>query len=173
VSMTSPAAGSAFIAPAAITVSASASDTDGVVAKVSFYANGAMIGADFVAPYSINWSGVAAGNYMIHAVATDDDGATTTSGSVSITVNTGQTRINLAAPQPPHRPTVPVTHRLARLTATDVVRSGVLVAVGMTRRAVSSPTGSKLRSAARKRSMKWTCSRSRTTTRIPFLPQRR
>jgi subtilisin family serine protease len=97
VSMTSPAAGSAFIAPAAITVSASASDTDGVVAKVSFYANGAMIGADFVAPYSINWSGVAAGNYMIHAVATDDDGATTTSGSVSITVNTGQTRINLAA----------------------------------------------------------------------------
>jgi hypothetical protein len=63
------------------------SDTDGSVSRVDFYANGSLIGTDTAAPFSFTWSNVSAGSYSITAIATDNDGASTTSGPVSITVN--------------------------------------------------------------------------------------
>ena len=96
ITLTAPANGSQFTAPASIPLAASASD-DSVVEQVAFYANGVPINTDTLAPYSFNWTGVAAGTYTLTAVATDDDEATTTSAPVVITVNNGtQSRVNVA-----------------------------------------------------------------------------
>jgi hypothetical protein len=89
VSITGPANGAAFAAPATVTINATASDSDGTVAKVDFYAGNTLLGTDTAAPYTFAWGNVAAGNYVLSAVATDNQGATTTSTSVSITVNPG------------------------------------------------------------------------------------
>jgi subtilisin family serine protease len=87
VSISSPASGAAFTAPANVTIYANASDTDGTVTKVEFFAGSTLIGTDTLAPYSINWSNVPAGTYSLTARATDNAGATKTSTSVSITVS--------------------------------------------------------------------------------------
>ena len=86
VALTAPATGATFTAPATITVSASASDTDGTIARVNFYRGSTLIGSDTTSPYSIAWSNVAAASYSLTAIATDDDGATTTSAARAITV---------------------------------------------------------------------------------------
>jgi regulation of enolase protein 1 (concanavalin A-like superfamily) len=86
VSLTAPAAGSAYTAPASMSITANATDSDGV-AGVEFYANGALVGADTTSPYAYNWSGVAAGTYSLTAVARDKRGAVATSAPRSITVN--------------------------------------------------------------------------------------
>jgi chitinase len=65
---------------------ASASDADGVVTSVNFYANGTLVGTSTSAPYSFAWQNVAHGTYTITAKATDDDGLVTTSGGITINV---------------------------------------------------------------------------------------
>src|SRR4051812_39954377 len=87
VTLTSPSAGAGFTAPADITLTAAATDSDGTIAKVDFYAGASLIGTAVSAPYSIVWPGVAAGTYTLTAIATDNVSATTTSGAVTITVN--------------------------------------------------------------------------------------
>lgn len=87
VALTSPASAAAFTPPANITVSADASDADGVVRRVDFYAGAQLIGSATSTPYAITWGNVASGTYSLTAVATDDDGATTTSPAVNILVN--------------------------------------------------------------------------------------
>jgi hypothetical protein len=86
VSLTSPANNSTFTAPANISLVASASDADGVVTSVNFYANGTLVGTSTSAPYSFAWQNVAHGTYTITAKATDDDGLVTTSGGITINV---------------------------------------------------------------------------------------
>ena len=86
VSLTSPTSGANFTAPASVTVTASASDSDGTIAKVDFYAGSTRIGSATGAPYSVTWSNVGAGSYSLTAVATDNLGASTTSAAVAITV---------------------------------------------------------------------------------------
>jgi regulation of enolase protein 1 (concanavalin A-like superfamily) len=87
VSLTSPSSGSTFTAPATVSLAASASDADGGVARVEFYAGGTLLGSDTTSPYSFSWSSVPAGSYTLTAVARDTAGATTTSSSRSITVS--------------------------------------------------------------------------------------
>lgn len=69
-----------------ITFTATANDTDGTVAKVEFYANGNKLGQATSSPYSFTWNSVPAGFYVLTAVATDNLGATSTSGPVEIFV---------------------------------------------------------------------------------------
>jgi hypothetical protein len=92
VSLTAPANGATFTAPASITVSATASDTDGTIARVDFFAGPTLIGSDTTSPYSITWNNVPAGSYSLTAAATDNGGAGTTSAARTVTV---------AAPPPP------------------------------------------------------------------------
>jgi uncharacterized protein (DUF2141 family) len=102
VSITAPQNGATFTAPANITVSANASDSDGTVTSVAFFANGNPIGTDTTAPYSIAWNNVAAGSYSLTAVATDNGGAQTTSTAVGITVNPSGNippTVSITAPQ--------------------------------------------------------------------------
>jgi len=74
-------------------LSATASDPDGTIAKVEFYANGLKIGEDTTAPYVFSWTGYTAGTYHITARAVDDDGdgATTSSAVVVSVFSPGQT----------------------------------------------------------------------------------
>lgn len=86
-SMTSPAPGQKFNAPASITVSADVSDIDGAVMRVDFYAGANLIGTDTISPYSFVWNNVAAGNYALTAIATDSAGAQSIASPVNISVN--------------------------------------------------------------------------------------
>ncbi len=87
VSLTSPANGATYTAPASISLSASASDADNTVSKVEFFQGTTKLGEDLTSPYSYSWTGVAAGTYSLSARATDNGGAVTTSSSVSVTVS--------------------------------------------------------------------------------------
>ncbi|MBC5995125.1 PA14 domain-containing protein, partial [Pontibacter cellulosilyticus] len=91
VTLTSPASGAAFTAGNTITLTASASDADGTVARVEFFAGSTKIGESTASPYSFNWASVAAGSYSLTAKATDDKGATKVSAAVSISVATATT----------------------------------------------------------------------------------
>jgi RHS repeat-associated protein len=86
VSLTSPANGATFAAPASITLTATAADADGSIAKVEFFQGASLINTDTVSPYTFNWTGVPAGGYTLTAKATDNLGAVTTSSPVSLTV---------------------------------------------------------------------------------------
>jgi beta-glucanase (GH16 family) len=86
VSLTAPVASATFAAPASITLTATAADADGTVAKVEFFQGSTKLGEATAVPYSYTWAGVAAGAYSLTAKATDNAGATTTSAAVSITV---------------------------------------------------------------------------------------
>jgi regulation of enolase protein 1 (concanavalin A-like superfamily) len=87
VTLTSPAAGSSFTAPASIAVAANAQDSDGTVQKVEFFAGSTSIGTATGSPFAVTWEGVPAGQYVLTARATDNDGASTTSGGVTVTVS--------------------------------------------------------------------------------------
>lgn len=90
VSLTSPASNTTVNGTVAI--KASASDNVGV-SKVEFYANGSLLTATNVAPYSYNWStsAVANGAYTLTAKAYDNTGNVSQSGSVTVTVNNSVT----------------------------------------------------------------------------------
>jgi RHS repeat-associated protein len=92
VTMTAPANGATFTAPATITLSATATPPTGyTISKVDFYQGTTLIGTDTTSPYSISWSNVAQGTYSLTAQATaTKKGAanqTGTSSAVNITVN--------------------------------------------------------------------------------------
>ena len=87
VSLTAPVNGASYTAPANVTLTATASDPDGTVAKVEFYNGSTLIGTATSSPYSAALSGLASGTYTLTAKATDDGGASTTSTAVTITVN--------------------------------------------------------------------------------------
>jgi hypothetical protein len=86
VAVTSPAASAQFVAPATISVTANASDSDGSISKVDFFAGATLIGTSTSSPYAVTWSNVAAGSYSLTARATDNAGGVTTSAAVPITV---------------------------------------------------------------------------------------
>jgi hypothetical protein len=75
-----------YQAPATIAMTASATDSDGSIANVDFFAGVTLVGSASAAPYTATWSTVATGSYMLTARATDNNGATTTSVPVPIVV---------------------------------------------------------------------------------------
>ena len=91
VSLTTPVGGATFTAPSTIAIAATATDSDGTVAKVDFYAGATLVGTDTTSPYAFNWTGVGAGTYVIKAVATDNAGASTTSATRTVTVSVNAT----------------------------------------------------------------------------------
>ncbi|PYI88856.1 MAG: hypothetical protein DME26_02655, partial [Verrucomicrobia bacterium] len=87
--ITNPADGASFFAGTDIAITADARDSDGVVSRVDFFAGSTLlstIGPVTANPVSITWSNVAAGNYILTAQATDNNGATTVSAPINISV---------------------------------------------------------------------------------------
>ena len=86
VSISTPAAGTTYTAPASMSVSATASDPDGSVVRVDFYAGTQVVGSDTSSPFSVTWSGVAAGAYNLTALRLIMRVPRRTSPAVSINV---------------------------------------------------------------------------------------
>ena len=89
--LTNPADGASFDAPASILLQATASDSNGTVTNVAFYAGAAKLADDPTPPYSYNWAAAPAGSYALKAVATDNEGGSRTSSVVNITVTNSLT----------------------------------------------------------------------------------
>jgi endoglucanase Acf2 len=68
-----------------VNIYATASDLIGYVVKVDFYVNEAMIGSDSESPYFVEWTS-AAGEYALTAIAYDNDGDSTISQAMNISM---------------------------------------------------------------------------------------
>jgi len=91
-SLTAPANGSSYVAPASFTLTATATDTDGTVAKVEFYQDNVKIGEDASPPYSLPVTLAYPGTYAFRARAIDNLNGAGDSTTVSVTVSaTGDT----------------------------------------------------------------------------------
>ncbi|RSM82686.1 cellulose 1,4-beta-cellobiosidase [Amycolatopsis sp. WAC 01375] len=129
VRLTKPVNNATFAVPSPIELAASASDSDGSVSSVEFYAGTTRLGADTSAPFEYTWTGATAGEYSVTARAIDNLGAATVSAPVAVRVlaapsvvatpSTVRVRqgtsatvdVKLATP-----PTGPVTLNVARTT---------------------------------------------------------
>ena len=87
VSLTSPSASTTVTANSPITVSASASDSDGSIESVEFFANGLSLGRATNRPFQISWTPIMPGEMIVTAKATDNGGSSTTSSEVIVTVD--------------------------------------------------------------------------------------
>jgi regulation of enolase protein 1 (concanavalin A-like superfamily) len=86
VTLTGPANGATFAAPATINLTANASDPENQLSRVEFYSGTTLLGTDTTAPYSFSWGSVPAGTYSLTAKAYDTGGASATSSAVTVTV---------------------------------------------------------------------------------------
>lgn len=87
VSLTSPVTAAYFSNPSSITLSANASDSDGIN-KVEFFQGTTKLGETTTSPYNFTWNNPppASFEYSLTAKATDNVGLTTTSSAVTVTV---------------------------------------------------------------------------------------
>ena len=93
VSISSPADGSSFTAPATVNLAVTTADTTGTVTQIDYYQGGVLIGSSTTAPFGLAWTNVAAGTYSLTAIATNDSGETTTSAAINITVKSGVAQV--------------------------------------------------------------------------------
>ena len=84
VAVANPSNGQTLPANTPVNISATTSDTDGIISKVEFFAGTNKISEDTSAPFTATWPGATAGSYSLTAVATDNDGGITTSALVTI-----------------------------------------------------------------------------------------
>ena len=119
VSIMAPASGSRYTAPALIAINAAATDPEGALASVEFYADQTMVKRDTVAPYTARWATSTPGTYSLTAVAHDADGGRTISAAVSVTVTSNSApSVTLSSPTNGATFAAPATINLAA-TASD------------------------------------------------------
>ncbi|QIX62367.1 family 16 glycosylhydrolase [Hymenobacter sp. BT18] len=113
-----------YLTPASITLTATATDTDGSIYKVDFYQGTTLLATDMTSPYTYTWTGAAAGTYALTAKATDNGGAVKTSAAVSITVaDPVKPTVTLTGPVATDKFTGPAT---ITLTATAADANGTI-----------------------------------------------
>jgi RHS repeat-associated protein len=115
VAITAPANGGVYLAPASVTVQASAAAESGrTVARVDFFVNGALAGSDPTAAYRVVFS-ASPGSYNLTAKAIDSAGEETISAPRTITVNAANSAPTVSLSQPPNnaRYNIPVDLTLA------------------------------------------------------------
>jgi hypothetical protein len=86
VSLTGPASGARFAAPAMLALSATTADIDGAVTNVAFYQGTTLLSNATGAPFTVTTANLFAGSYALTAVATDNNGLSSTSGVANITI---------------------------------------------------------------------------------------
>jgi hypothetical protein len=87
VQIASPADNARFTTPTNINISVIATDADGPMSKVEFFANVTnKLGEDLTSPFAFTWTNPPVGNYSLTARAIDDVDATAVSGPVRIVV---------------------------------------------------------------------------------------
>lgn len=110
-----------------VLLEATASDSDGTITKVEFFAGATKLGEKTSAPWTFNWQ-PANGTYSLTARATDNDNASTTSTARSITVAPLAAgpfaAVNLGGINAP-APSVTVGGRVFAQPVAGTVKSGV------------------------------------------------
>jgi hypothetical protein len=83
--LSTPLAGDSFLTGDTITLTANASDSDGIISRVEFWADGSKLGELTAAPYLWSWPGPrTAGAHTVWAVAYDNVNANTTSAQLTV-----------------------------------------------------------------------------------------
>jgi chitodextrinase len=85
VAITAPSNGALFVAPEVVSITASASDSDGSIVQVEFFVDGISVGIDNASPFAASWASIV-GEHTILAVATDNLGANSNSVQINISV---------------------------------------------------------------------------------------
>jgi hypothetical protein len=107
VNISAPTDEATFNAGDTINVNANAFDTDGSIAAVDFYADGFPLGTGTLSgsnQYSLSWNSAFAGTHTLTAVATDNEGAKTTSAPINLTALPtfgGTLAARMSSPNPP------------------------------------------------------------------------
>ncbi|EEN98284.1 chitinase [Vibrio cholerae] len=97
VTLTNPTANQVILAGSTVSVAAQASDADGSVTQVEFFAGNNSLGVVTQAPYAVNWIATTTGNQTLKAVATDND-SNTSESAVSVTVSDQDLVVSLTSP---------------------------------------------------------------------------
>lgn len=97
VTITAPTDGQVVLAGSNNEITANASDSDGMVTQVEFFANNALLGVVTQAPYSVTWNATLIGANQLKAVATDNDNNTSES-VVNVNVSDKDLVISLTSP---------------------------------------------------------------------------
>ncbi|KJG04673.1 chitinase [Photobacterium angustum] len=97
VKITSLNAQQTVLAGTTLTIDADATDADGAIEQVSFYANEQLIDTDLIAPYSTQWLASDLGNTTIKVVAIDNE-ANTNEASATVTVSDQALVTSLTSP---------------------------------------------------------------------------
>ena len=100
VSLIDEGGGGPYLAPATISLRATASDPDGVITRVDFFSGSTLVGADTTAPYTLVLSPLGPAVYSFRAAALDNSGNTTSSYPVTVVV--GQTKQAMFEPSTDH-----------------------------------------------------------------------
>jgi hypothetical protein len=142
VNIISPQDGAVLFGPTNIQILAKAYDADGSVTNVEFFANGQDLGPGLMVVldppgvngitgpvYFFNWQNVQPGDYALTAVATDNDGASTTSAPVDIAVVGPSPIVEITSPASGTMFTAPVDIPISAVATSsnaDVVRVNFL-----------------------------------------------
>lgn len=86
VQLLSPLNGAVVQFPAPVSFQASATDPDGSIFGVDFFAGSLLVGQDTTSPYAFTWNDPPSGLYQMYAVARDTRGGFATSAVASVTV---------------------------------------------------------------------------------------
>ena len=87
IAITRPANGSIYTAGSNITITVSASESNGTIREVYFFDGAYYLGTSTVSPYTYTWTNVTAGTHSLIVEATDNKGGTLISAPINITVN--------------------------------------------------------------------------------------
>ena len=88
ITITSPAADSVITDTSEVVIVTDASDNDGYISLVEFFANDSLIGQRDTIPFTYHWINVPPDNYTLKAIATDNQGHQTISNLINIKVGT-------------------------------------------------------------------------------------
>jgi hypothetical protein len=127
VAITNPASGVTVNGGAIVNLAASATDSDGTIANVTFLANGNTVGTATASPYIVPWTPTAAGSYTVVAQAVDNSGNVT--NSTPITVNVSANQAPVVRLSQPSNGSVVRTGTQTTIVATATDADGVIASV--------------------------------------------
>jgi gliding motility-associated-like protein len=90
VAITSPFDNDKFLPGTSISITATATDANGSIAKVEFFNGAQKIGEDLTSPYEFIWNNAPVGVHVITAKAFDNENSVATSSTVNIHIQTNQ-----------------------------------------------------------------------------------
>ena len=129
VAITSPAPGARFVYPASVPIAATATDSDGTIARVEFHYDYGLLASDSSSPYAYTWNSPYTGTFVLTARAVDNKGMVTASAPVSITIDANQPPTVTLTGDPPAGELVAAMPPAFRLTAAVSDADGTVASV--------------------------------------------